>query len=80
MSRRLPGALIQEPERMVARAVRLVRDGTVTAIDGEPLELAADTICVHGDTPGALGLVRTLRNGLEAAGISVEPLRAESTS
>ena len=78
VSRRLPGAVIREPERMVARAVRLVRDGTVTAIDGKVLRLAADTICVHGDTPGALGLVTTLRSGLEAAGISVEPPAARS--
>ena len=80
VSRRLPGAVIQEPGRMVERAVRLVRDGTVMAIGGELLELAADTICVHGDTPGAVGLVQTLRTGLEAAGIAVEPLRMGSTN
>ncbi len=76
VARRRPGALIHEPERMTERAVRMVRDGRVAAIDGTPLELAAETICVHGDTPGAADLARTLRQGLEAAGIAVAALRA----
>ena len=76
VSRRRPGAVIHEPERMLERAVVMVRDGSVAAIDGTPLELAGETICVHGDTPGAAGLAMTLRQGLEAAGIAVAPMRA----
>lgn len=75
VSRQRPGAVIHEPERMIERAVRMVRDGSVAAIDGTPLELAGDTICVHGDTPGAADLAMTLRKGLEAAGVSVAPMR-----
>ena len=75
VSRRRPGAVIHEPARMVERAVRMVRDGDVAAIDGTPLELAAETICVHGDTPGAADLAMTLRRGLEGAGIAVAPMR-----
>ena len=56
---------------MIERAVRMVRDGRVDAIDGTPLELAGETICVHGDTPGADDLALTLRQGLEAAGIAI---------
>lgn len=74
--RRRPGAVIDEPRRVAARAVRMVRDGAVAAIDDTPLALAAETICVHGDTPGAAELARTLRQGLEAAGIVVAPPRA----
>lgn len=75
VSRQRPGAVIHEPGRMVDRAVRMVRDGDVAAIDGTPLELAAETICVHGDTPGAAELAMTLRRGLEGAGITVSPMR-----
>ena len=75
VARQRPGAVIDDPERMVDRAVRMVRDGNVAAIDGTPLELAAGTICVHGDTAGAATLAKRLRQGLEAAGIEVAPLR-----
>ena len=78
VSRGRPGAVIHEPERMIERAVRMVRDGSVEAIDGTPLELAGETICVHGDTPGAANLAMTLRRGLEAAGIAVAPMRPAS--
>lgn len=78
VSRRRPGAVIHEPERMIERAVRMVRDGRVDAIDGTPLALSGETICVHGDTPGAADLAMTLRQGLEAAGVSVAPMRAAS--
>ena len=75
VSRKRPGAVIHEAGRMVDRAVRMVRDGGVAAIDGTPLELTAETICVHGDTPGAADLAMTLRRGLEGAGIAVAPMR-----
>ena len=76
VSRQRPGAVIHEPERMIERAVRMVRDGSVAAIDGTPLELDGETICVHGDTPGAAHLAMTLREGLEAAGVTVAPMRS----
>ena len=76
VSRQRPGAVIHEPQRMIERAVRMVRDGRVDAIDGTPLELSGETICVHGDTPGAADLAMTLRQGLEAAGVAVAPMRA----
>lgn len=75
VSRQRPGAVIHEPERMIERAVRMVRDGSVAAIDGTPLELSGETICVHGDTPGAANLAMTLRRGLEETGIAVAPMR-----
>lgn len=75
VSRQRPGAVIHEPERMIERAVRMVRDGSVAAIDGTPLELRGETICVHGDTPGAANLAMTLRRGLEETGIAVAPMR-----
>lgn len=70
-SRRKPGSVLHDPEAVVARAVRMAQEGTVEAIDGSVVSLHADTICVHGDTPGAEQLVSRLRAGLEAAGIQV---------
>ncbi len=70
-----PGAVIHDPELAVERAVGMVRDGAVTAIDGTRVALTAGTICVHGDTPGADAIARQLRDGLEAAGVVVEALR-----
>jgi 5-oxoprolinase (ATP-hydrolysing) subunit A len=70
------GAVITDPAVVVARALRLVTDGVVAAIDGTPLHIEADTLCIHGDTQGAGGLAASLRNGLEAAGITVRRVNA----
>ena len=69
-----PGSVIHDPNEVVSRAIRMVRDRAVVAIDGSLVQLRADTICVHGDTPGAADLARQVRRGLEAAGIAVGPL------
>ena len=74
-SRLKPGSLIDDPEVVVARAVRMATDRTVVAVDGSVLRLDVDTICVHGDTPGCDQLAAKLRAGLEAAGIRVQALR-----
>lgn len=76
-SRRTEGSVITDPRTVVERAIRMVRDGVVSATDGSSLRLAAETICVHGDTPGAASLALALRRGLEEAGIRVVPLRTE---
>lgn len=70
-SRRLPGALIDEPDIAARRAVRIVRDGTVDAADGTTIRLVPDTLCIHGDTPGAAAIAAAVRSALEAAGIVV---------
>ena len=74
MSRRKPGALLLDPEIVVARAIRLVTEHSVAASDGTPLTLHIDTLCVHGDTPGADELAARLRRGLEAAGITMRAI------
>ena len=76
VSRRKPGAVIHDPEAVVARVVRMAREGVATAIDGSTVRLNARTICTHGDTPGAHELVRRIRAGLEEAGIIVRAMRA----
>src|SRR5438093_2819037 len=75
-SRRKPGSVIHDPDAVVARAVRMVKDRTVVATDGSIVRLEADTICVHGDTPGSDDLAAKIRTGLEAAGIAVRAIGA----
>jgi len=73
-SRRKPGSVIHDPDAVVARAVRMVKDRSVVAIDGSIVRLDADTICVHGDTPGSDVLATKIRSGFEAAGVTVKAI------
>ena len=73
-SRRVPGSVITDPLEAAAQAVRIARDGTVAAGDGTEIPIAADTLCLHGDNPRAVENARTVREALEAAGISVQAL------
>jgi 5-oxoprolinase (ATP-hydrolysing) subunit A len=70
-SRKLPGAVIHDPEQVAERAVLMVTSGSVTAIDGTVVPLRAETICVHGDTPGALDLIRRIRQRLGESGVTI---------
>ena len=72
--RRLPGSVIQEVEQVRERILRLITRGTVISIEGQEIELKADTLCLHGDTPGAWLLAKTIGETLREAGISVQPL------
>lgn len=69
--RREPGATLHDPELVAARMVRLVTEGVITAVDGTDVAVAADSICVHGDGPGAVELARRVRAALEAAGVTL---------
>lgn len=73
-SRKLPGAVHTDPAAAAAQAVAIARDGEVRT-SGGTLAIRADTICVHGDTPGAPAIVRAVRTALEREGIAVAPLR-----
>jgi UPF0271 protein len=75
--RNQPGAVIHDPGEVVARAVRMVREGVVLARDGEEIPMRVATICTHGDTAGAHELTRRLREGFEAAGIKVRAAGGE---
>jgi UPF0271 protein len=75
-SRSKPGSVIHDPGAVVARAVRMVRDRVVIALDSSVIQLEARTICLHGDTPGAADLARAVRAGLQAAGVKIQSLKA----
>ncbi|HEX7880208.1 MAG TPA: LamB/YcsF family protein, partial [Candidatus Eisenbacteria bacterium] len=73
-SRHHADALIDDPREAARQAVLLAVEGTVTSIDGSVIPCRADTLCLHGDQPGALERVLTVRAALEAAGVAVRSL------
>jgi UPF0271 protein len=68
-----PGGVVSDVEAVLARAGSMVADQSVVAIDGARVSLTVDTLCVHGDTPGAAELARRLRAALRDKGITVRP-------
>jgi UPF0271 protein len=71
-----PGAVIHDVDAVAARAVRMVRDGVVLASDGRAIDLRLQTICVHGDTPGADVIAARTADALRGAGVTVSPIGA----
>ena len=76
-SRSKPGAIIHDPTLVVARAVGMVKAQSIPAVDGTVVPLVAETICIHGDTPGAHLLAAGLRAGLESAGVTVKSIASD---
>ncbi|WP_416357122.1 LamB/YcsF family protein [Aureimonas phyllosphaerae] len=73
VSRREPGAVIHDPAVVAARMARLASAGEIEAVDGSVVRLHAQSICVHGDSPGAVSIARAVRERLEADGITISP-------
>jgi UPF0271 protein len=71
--RRQPGALVHQPAVVAERAVRMATEGVVVAVDGTTLLMPVESVCVHGDTPGAVELARAVRTALAGAGVAVRP-------
>jgi UPF0271 protein len=68
-----PDSVLTEPDEVARRAVELAVGHTVTAIDGSTVEVRARSICIHGDTPGAVAIARAVRAALEAASVGIHP-------
>jgi 5-oxoprolinase (ATP-hydrolysing) subunit A len=73
-SRDTPGALIHDPAAAAQQVLKMVLQGTVTSLQGTAVPLRADTICIHGDSPGAANLVQTIRQRLLDEGIEIKGL------
>jgi UPF0271 protein len=71
--RREPGSVLHDPEEIARRCVAMATGEPVADVDGDPLLLRPDSICVHGDTPGAVQIARTVRAALEDAGVVIAP-------
>jgi UPF0271 protein len=72
VSRSLDGAVIHDHDLAAERVMKMATGGTVVCIDGSEIELAAETICVHGDNPSALELVKKIRETLIGAGVRIQ--------
>jgi UPF0271 protein len=68
-----PGAVITDPDDVASRAVTIATEHRITAMDGTVVEVRARSICIHGDTPGAVALARAVRSRLAAAAVDVHP-------
>ena len=78
VSRREPGAVLHDAQAVARRMVRLVREGVVEAIDGCVTRVEADSICVHGDSPGAVQMARAVREALAREGVALRAFTARS--
>jgi UPF0271 protein len=73
VSRRLPGAVLHDPAEIAARCVAMAAGEPVRDVEGGELVLTPGSICVHGDTPGAVEIARQVRTALTAAGVTLTP-------
>lgn len=71
--RSLPGSWISDPKEAARRALRMVLERKVEALDGGEVEVKAETLCIHGDNPNAPEVALAVRRALEEAGIEVKP-------
>jgi len=76
VARGTPGAMIEDADLAVERIVRMIKENRVDTITGEDIDIQADSICVHGDSPKALEFVQKIRKGLQLENIIVQPMRA----
>jgi UPF0271 protein len=74
VSRKLPGAVLHDPEEAAARVQAMVREGAIISTSGKRIPVAIDTVCVHGDNPAAVAMAELVRNKLEQAGIAMRPM------
>jgi len=72
VSRREEGAVLHDPEKVTARLLRMLDEGVVRAVDGSDVRVAAESACVHGDSPGAVGMATAVRAGLAEAGVELK--------
>ncbi|MFN8760352.1 MAG: LamB/YcsF family protein [Tagaea sp.] len=73
MSRKKPGAVLHDPAEVAARVVRMVRERAIVGAGGKKMALGIDTVCIHGDSPGAVAMARAVRAELTAAGVTIAP-------
>lgn len=71
VARSIPGSVLAEADEIAARAVGFAVEGAVTAITGERVEVRAESLCLHGDSPDAVASARAVREALETAGVGV---------
>jgi UPF0271 protein len=78
VSRKKPGAVLHDPKTIAERVARMVQDGTVVSVTGKVIKMRIDTVCIHGDTTGAVDIARGVKAALQDAGIAVAPFKKPS--
>lgn len=76
VSRREPGAVLHDADQVAGRMVQLITTGRIVAIDGSDIELTVDSLCTHGDSPGAVSMATAVRTAIEAAGVTIRACSA----
>ncbi|MBX9710828.1 MAG: LamB/YcsF family protein [Xanthobacteraceae bacterium] len=71
--RRKPGAVLHDMNQIAQRVIRMVQDQAVTSVSGKTIRIPVDTVCIHGDTPGAVDIARAVRRSLAAHDIHIAP-------
>ncbi|MGV0993502.1 MAG: LamB/YcsF family protein [Mycobacterium sp.] len=71
VSRREAGAVLHDPEEIAERVLTMVTTGAVTSVDGSVIDIEVESVCVHGDSPGAVQIAAAVRDRLLAAGVGV---------
>ena len=80
VDRRADGALVRDPADVARRVTEMLVEGTVEAVDGSRIAISADSICVHGDTPGAVDLAWAVRRAAESVGVEIRPFAVRDSS
>ena len=78
LSRREPGAVLHDPAAIAERCLRIAQGLPVEAVDGTEIVIEADSLCVHGDSPGAVDIARAVAERLRAAGVAIAPFTQEA--
>lgn len=73
VSRRKPGAVLHDTAQIAERVVRMVQDRAVVSVSGKTIKVQLDTVCIHGDTPGAVEIARAVKAALNGNGIDIRP-------
>ena len=74
VSRAIEGAVIHDPDVIAERTLKMVTEGYITSISGEYVPVDADSVCMHGDNPVAVGIAKQVKSALESAGVEITPL------
>ena len=80
VSRKKPGSVLHDPIQIAERVVRMIQEGAVVSVTGKVIKMRTDTVCIHGDTPGAVDIARGVRKALKDAGIEVAPFKRANSA
>lgn len=75
VSRKKPGAVLHDPEAVADRVLEMVQERAIVSVSGKRLPMPIDTVCIHGDSPGAVAMAVAVRRRLDAAGVLIAPFR-----